>query len=375
MTELAVTRGRAGTAGRRRGRARRERRGLVAPHAERHRVLPVRRKRDRGDRAHPPARAQRRRVPRPHRRASAPARATGCGRMAPGTRRAAIGSIPAKLLVDPFATEIDRPFRLRPGDVRHRRAEPGRQRGRDAEGASSARRSHPGAAPAAASVPGRPRHLRAACARLHAAPSRTFRRRCAALSPALGASGRDRASAPARHHHRRADAGRRLARRAASAAARADQLLGLQSGRVPRPRSAAGARRLGRDPRRRRRPAGRRASRCCSTWCSTTPARATSSARRCRCAASTTPPTTACGRTIRAATSTIPAAATRWRSTGRRCCASRWTALRRWVRRAGSTASASISPPTLGRRADGFDPDAPLLAAIDAGPGAARPAC
>ena len=48
-------------------------------------------------------------------------------------------------------------------------------------------------------------------------------------------------------------------------------------------------------------------------------------ARRCRCAAWTTPATTGCGRTGRTSTSTTPAAATPWRSTGRRSLRWRWT--------------------------------------------------
>ena len=54
-----------------------------------------------------------------------------------------------------------------------------------------------------------------------------------------------------------------------------------------------------------------RASRSFSTSSTTTPPRAINWARRCRCAASTTPPTIACRRKIRGTTWTSPAAATR----------------------------------------------------------------
>ena len=105
---------------------------------------------------------------------------------------------------------------------------------------------------------------------------------------------------------------------------RAHQLLGLQHHRLLR----AARRLLGRGPRRTpraaRSPSSRRwstrctaqVSRSCSTWCSTTPPRATTAVRPCVTAGSTTPPTTGWIPGIRAATWTRPAAATRstWRT-------------------------------------------------------------
>ncbi len=193
---------------------------------------------------------------------------------------------------------------------------------------------------------------------------RTFPRRCAARFAGLAHPGGDRASGPARRHHGRDHAGRRLDRRAPSRRARPDQLLGLQPDRLDGAGSTTGARRLGRDPRRRRRAARGRASRSSSTSCSTIPARATRSARRCRCAASTTRPTTGSMPATRRAMSTTPAAAIRWRSIARRRCAWRWMRCapgRSWAASHGFRFDLATM---LGRRADGFDPAAPLLSAI-----------
>ncbi len=237
-------------AGRRRGRARRER-GRVVGARRGDRVLPVRRKRRSRDRAHPTAGAQRRRVPRPHRGRGA-RRAIRVARARP-LGSGARPSLQSRQAARRSVRDRDRPaVPARSGDVRRGCAESGRQCVGDAEG-DRRRARGPYAEPSA----GRSRradHLRAARTRLHPAPSRHSGRAPRHLRRAR-APGRDRASATPRRHRGRADAGRRLARRAAPGAARAHQLLGLQPGGVPRPRPATGAGRLGRDPRRRGRPA------------------------------------------------------------------------------------------------------------------------
>ena len=133
--------------------------------------------------------------------------------------------------------------------------------------------------------------------------------------PRVGAG--DPASQVARGHGGGADAGPSARRRLAPRAARPRQLLGLQHARPTSPRTsryAAAAVAARRRPRvqddgagaARRRPRGhpRRGLQPHRR-------RQSHSARRCRCAASTTRPTTACCRTSRASTRTSPAAATR----------------------------------------------------------------
>ena len=93
-----------------------------------------------------------------------------------------------------------------------------------------------------------------------------------------------------------------------------------------------------------------------------------SSGRRCRSAASTTPPISGCCPKIRRATSTIWAAAIASRSTGRR-------SSRSPSRRCGAGWNGAAIDgfrfdlaPALGRRAAGFDAQAPLFAAFAADP-------
>ena len=116
---------------------------------------------------------------------------------------------------------------------------------------------------------------------------------------------RDRGGAPA---------GAPVRRRPDPARAGAAQLLGLQHDRLLRARgalrdAAATASRCTSSRRWSRRSTGR-ASRSSSTWSTTTPPRATTSARRSRSGASTTRATTGCTPTARATTSTSPAPAT-----------------------------------------------------------------
>ena len=137
-------------------------------------------------------------------------------------------------------------------------------------------------------------------------------------------------------------------RRAPSLAALGlDQLLGLQPGRVVRARPAARARRHRRSCAQRSQRCTRRASRSSSTSCSTTRGEGdalgpTLSLRGLDNATYYRPRSGRCAR----ATSTTPAAATRWRSTAPPAAASRArrAALLRGASRA-STASASISRP------------------------------
>ena len=141
----------------------------------------------------------------------------------------------------------------------------------------------PGAATAAARRPGTHRHLRAARQGLHRAPPRHPGRAARHLRRA-GPPGGDRLPQGARRHRGRAAAGAPLRHRADAAAARADELLGLQHPRVLRP-----ARRL-RHP-----AAGSAASRCASSrrWSGrcTPPASRSSSTW-----STTTPPRPAAGR-------------------------------------------------------------------------------
>ena len=159
-------------------------------------------------------------------------------------------------------------------------------------------------------------HLRAQPARL-LAPEPGDPRGCARDLRRPRASGLDRASRGARRHRGRDHAGRRVRRRAAPAAARPLERLGLQSPSCSA-RPIRGLRRAA-GPRCARRPTRctPRAWRRSSTSSSTTTARATSSGRRCRSAASTTPPGSASIPATRRSTSTTPAPAIAWRSTGR----------------------------------------------------------
>ena len=170
----------------------------------------------------------------------------------------------------------------------------------------------------------------------------------------------------ARRHRRRADAGRGLGRRARICAP-----LGLANYwgynpialLAPDPRLAPGG--MAEVRQRGRRAAGGRHRGDPRRRASTTPARATSSGRRCRCAGSTTPPITACSRDDpRALRRRHRLRQHAGAATGRRCCASPWTrcATGRWPR--GVDGFRFDLATTLGRRADGFDPAAPLLQAI-----------
>ena len=119
----------------------------------------------------------------------------------------------------------------------------------------------------------------------------------------------------ARHHRDRAHAGAPVRQRLHPAGQGAVELLGLQHDRVLRTAEhvcvhgrarPAGAGVQGHGPRAPR----RRASRSSSTSSTTTRPRATTWARRCRCAASTTPRTTASKTTTSGTTPTTPAPAT-----------------------------------------------------------------
>ena len=195
---------------------------------------------------------------------------------------------PDKLLVDPYAVEIDRPYAY---DC--------------ATGCAPRRgRRHGVAVPKAiaSALPSRCR-LEPPIFRpggliyeVPSAPSPSCTPKCRNCSAAR--SGRWPIPAIIEHLHkprrrrRRADAGDGFDRRAASAAARSSQRLGLQSGDLHGARSAPCAGRPGGASRTRSRRCAKPALASSSISSSTTPARATSSGRRCRCAASTTAPTT-----------------------------------------------------------------------------------
>ncbi len=103
-------------------------------------------------------------------------------------------------------------------------------------------------------------------------------------------------------------------------------------------------------------------------WCSTTRAKATGLAPRCRSAVSTTHPITGRCRKTQALRSTIRGAAIRWRSTARPAFRLAMDALRAWASFGGVDGFRFDLATTLGRRAEGFDPAAPLLAAIEQDP-------
>ena len=169
------------------------------------------------------------------------------------------------------------------GPSRRRRSPARRRAGEPGGGGSRPRRSSSTSSTCAASP----------------ASTRQFPERAARNFRRARPSRLDRASRRARRDRGRDHAGRRLCRRAASAAARTRQRLGLQFRRVRRRptralRPAAG-RKCARRPTRSMPPAWRRSS----TSSSTTTARATSSGRPSRSAASTTRPSSASIRTIR----------------------------------------------------------------------------
>ena len=156
-----------------------------------------------------------------------------------------------------------------------------------------------------------------------------------------------------------------------------DQLLGLQHDRLLR----AARRLLGRGPGRPpgrpgrrvqgdgRRPARAPGWRCCSTWCSTTPPRATTRARRCATAAWTTRPTTGSTRTTRAATSTRPAAATRSNAGDPLALQLIMDSLRYWLTEMHVDGFRFDLAPTLARQDGGFDRVVGVLRPGVAGPG------
>ena len=171
---------------------------------------------------------------------------------------------PAKLLADPYALMLDRPFAFSPVLLDYRLDAPAGDFLPEGTDSAPFMPKAIAAAPAPAAkrrrarkALGRYRHLRAACARLHhAAPA-------GAGSPSRhvrGArpSGRHRASGEAWRNLRRDHARRGLDRRAASPRGGAHELLGLQSRDADGPRPAAGAGRLGGGRGERWRAAGRR---------------------------------------------------------------------------------------------------------------------
>ena len=236
---------------------------------------------------------------------------------------------PNKLLLDPYAQGAcgagaleRRRVRLSGRQpARRPRLRPPRQRPPRAEMPRRRDRLHLERRPPAAHVLGGDDHPRNACARLH---DQASRRRYAPARHLCGArlAGGDRLSCRARHHRGRAAAGACRGQRPPPGRARAVELLGLQHDRVLRARSAlsAGA---ARSPSSRPRSSGctKPASRSSSMSSTTTPARATTSGRRCRSAASTICRITGC-RTTAASIRTSPAPATRSTSIIRASC--RW---------------------------------------------------
>ena len=283
---------------------------------------------------------------------------------------------PAKLLLDPYALAhrpalhaATRPVRLR---ARHRTARTRPTAPPSCRRPSWPRRRRP--SPGATRRPG-PRtiiaelHVRG-FTKLHPGVPESLRGTFAGLASPAGR----RPSRKPRHHDGRAAAGRGLARRAPPAAARADQLLGLQSRRLPRRPTRASPRAAGTrsapPPARSTRPA----SRCCSTSSTTTRAKATNSgptalAARARQRQLLPARPDEPGR----ATSTTPAAATSWRPTARRSSASSWMRCAPGRGSAASTASASTSPRRSAAGASGFEPGGAAARRHRAGPGAAPP--
>ncbi len=359
------------------GAGRRQRRGLLRAR-DGDRALPVRRGgRDRA-RAHRAARAHRRRLPRLRRRDR--------GRRSLRAARARRRTIPrnghrfnpAKLLVDPYARALDRPFALHPAmfgggadgaDARRHRQRAVRAQGdRDRAAAAGARRS-------VRACRGHETilyelHVRG-FTRAHPDVPEALRGTCAGLAHPAAIAHLTRLGVTTVELMPIAAAidERHLAR------ARPHQLLGLQPGRAVRPRSAARARRHRRararcvaalhaagievHPRRRAQP-HRRGRRARADAVAARPRQRDLLPDRCR--------------RSRRATSTTPAAATRWRSTGRRCCASRWTSFATTPRPPASTASASTSRRRSAAATTASIPAAPLLQAIAQDPAAARAA-
>ena len=116
----------------------------------------------------------------------------------------------AKLLIDPWATAIDRPFRLHAELFDHDGPRPD-------DTAALMPKAIIGTPPRCPSPTARlrlgpPGHLRSCMSAASPRPTRTSRRRSAAPSPALGHPASHRPPDPPRHHHRRTDAQRRLDR-------------------------------------------------------------------------------------------------------------------------------------------------------------------
>ena len=177
------------------GGRRRERRRLLRP-CRGDRILPVRRRGRGGNSPGCACPAAPGRCSTAICRAWRRARATGCARMARGSRPQGHRFNPAKLLLDPFAAAIDRPFRLHPSmfdppDAGCPRS--GRQRRGRCPRASCWPPPEPAPAPPPFDV-GPAGDLRAARARLHHAPSRHSAGAARHLRRA-GPSGRDRPSA------------------------------------------------------------------------------------------------------------------------------------------------------------------------------------
>ncbi|MEI9963326.1 MAG: hypothetical protein WDM92_00020 [Caulobacteraceae bacterium] len=159
---------------------------------------------------------------------------------------------PNKLLVDPYALAIDRPFVLHPTMFGFDHDDP---KGGDSFDETDSAPAMPKAIVVAPSLdlpPATPAipwgetviyelHVRG-FTRTHPGIPEALRGTFAGLAH----SRRHRSSEAAGRHHRRVAAGGRLGRRAASAEIRPDQLLGLQPRRLHGARSATGARRLGR---------------------------------------------------------------------------------------------------------------------------------
>ena len=280
-----------------------------------------------GDRARADDARRRRRLRGPRSRASAPARVTASASTGPSISRAAIASTSSKLLADPYAAAFDRPFNLHPsmsafGEDSGQFApkaialappangDAGREQRRAPRRSSSTNSIFAASRVSTPDDPGGPR--------AGLSPASPIPRSVEHLGALGVTSGRDHA-------------GRRLRRRAPSAAARARPTPGAtipsSSARPTRVSRPAAGRRCAPRPTR----CTRRASRRSSTSSSTTTARATNSGRRCRFAGSTTPPISACCPRISRATSTTWAAAIASRSTGPSVVDMALAALRRWM--------------------------------------------
>ncbi len=189
-----------------------------------------------------------------------------------------------------------------------------RLRARHAEVGSDQSVLRLGNGPPAAAGLRRQRDLRGARQRTDPDPSRHPRRHSRHLFRDR-APGHHRPSEGVGRHRDRTHAGPSLRQRLGAAGHADCRTTGATTPSASSPPTAStrpAAARVGRFRSSRRwcEPSTRRASRCSSTWSTTTPPRATTSAPPCRFGVSTTPPTTVSSRTTGATTWTTPARAT-----------------------------------------------------------------